>query len=504
MTTDTNNQPNILFLMADQMAAPFVGAYGGPALTPNIDRLAANGVLFRSAYSNSPLCAPSRFSMMSGRLGSRIGAYDNASEFASAVPTFAHHLRRAGYQTSLVGKMHFVGADQLHGYEERLTTDIYPADFGWTPNWRDPEGRFDWWYHNLDSVVTAGIADATNQFDYDDDVGYQTIRKLRDLARTADDRPWMMTASFTHPHDPYVTRRTFWDRYDHGQIALPAVGPAVGAADDPHSGRLRRLMRVDTTNLTDEQVRVARHAYYANCSYVDDWVGHILDTLGYHAMADNTVVVFAADHGDMLGERGLWYKMNFFEHAARVPLIVYAPNHFAPSEVTAHVSLIDLAPTLIDLAGADFAPSLDGSTLLPLMGGALDPGRTVVGEYLAEGAVAPIFMIRRGDRKFIWSAPDGSQLFDLAMDPHEVTNMASDPLHAPEAAAFQAEVERTWDVAKIHADVLESQSNRHVVDQALRRGRYSAWDFQPSTDAAARYVRNHLDLNEVERDRRSR
>ena len=182
-------QPNILLIMADQLAAPFLALHGGPAVTPNIDRLAREGVTFTSAYSNSPLCAPARFAMMSGQRNSRIGAYDNASEFASSIPTFAHHLRGAGYQTSLIGKMHFVGADQLHGFEERLTTDIYPADFGWTPNWDDADGRFDWWFHNMDSVVHAGIADASNQLDYDDDVAHHAVRKLRDLARTADRRP---------------------------------------------------------------------------------------------------------------------------------------------------------------------------------------------------------------------------------------------------------------------------------------------------------------------------
>ena len=145
--------------MVDQLADQWLDV----AITPAIDRLAAEGVRFISAYSNSPLCAPARFSMMSGQLNSKIGAYDNASEFPSSVPTFAHHLRAAGYQTSLIGKMHFVGPDQLHGYEERLTTDIYPADFGWTPDWSDPDGRFDRWFHNMDSVTSAGVAEASNR-----------------------------------------------------------------------------------------------------------------------------------------------------------------------------------------------------------------------------------------------------------------------------------------------------------------------------------------------------
>jgi choline-sulfatase len=133
-----SDRPNILILMADQLAARALPAYGNRvAKTPNIDALAKSGVVFDSFYCNSPLCAPSRFSFLSGRHVSAIGAYDNAAEFPSQIPTFAHYLRDAGYQTVLSGKMHFCGADQLHGFEERLTTDIYPADFGWTPDWTD-------------------------------------------------------------------------------------------------------------------------------------------------------------------------------------------------------------------------------------------------------------------------------------------------------------------------------------------------------------------------------
>lgn len=246
------DQPNILLIMADQLSAPFLSFHGGPAKTPNIDRLAASGVNFTSTYSNSPLCAPARFAMMSGQLNSKIGAYDNASEFPSSIPTFAHHLRAAGYQTSLVGKMHFVGPDQLHGFEERLTTDIYPADFGWTPNWGDPDGRFDWWFHNMDSVVQAGVVDVSNQLDYDDDVAHRAVRQLRDLARTADPRPWMMTASFTHPHDPYVARQQFWDLYTDDEIPMPTVSDLPDAQVDPHSRRLRNVIGADTAQLSDD------------------------------------------------------------------------------------------------------------------------------------------------------------------------------------------------------------------------------------------------------------
>ena len=151
--------PNIVLIMADQLAPQFTGAYGHPLVkTPHIDALAARGMRYDAAYCNSPLCAPSRFSFMSGQLISRIAAYDNASEFPASIPTFAHYLRLMGYRTCLSGKMHFVGPDQLHGFEERLTTDVYPADFGWVPNWHGPDERIDLWYHNMLAVKQAGVA----------------------------------------------------------------------------------------------------------------------------------------------------------------------------------------------------------------------------------------------------------------------------------------------------------------------------------------------------------
>ncbi len=487
-----SDSPNILLVMVDQLADQWLDI----AKTPAIDQLTNEGVRFSAAYSNSPLCAPARFAMMSGQLNSKIGAYDNASEFPSMIPTFAHHLRGAGYQTSLIGKMHFVGADQLHGFEERLTTDIYPADFGWTPNWSDPDGRFDWWFHNMDSVTGAGIAEASNQLDYDDDVGFRAVRKLRDLARSDDGRPWFMTVSFTHPHDPYVARQEFWDLYDNDEIPAPTV--AEVAHPDPHSARLAHVISADKTPVTAEHVRNARHAYLANTSYVDRFIGQIMDTLRRHRMDDNTVVLFAADHGDMLGERGLWYKMSFFEASARIPLVLWGPDRFTAGRVGTATSLLDVAPTLLDLAGVAIPEEMDGDSLLTLLGDD-QPGRTVRGEYLGEGAIAPIFMIRRGDAKYVWSEPDPAQLFNLADDPLEQNNLAET---SPDGAAFAAEVRSLWDAPAIHADVVASQRFRTIVDAALRQGRYVSWDFQPHVDAGNQYMRNHLDLNEVEAGRR--
>lgn len=240
---------------------------------------------------------------MSGALPRRTRVYDNAAEFASDIPTYAHHLRRAGYYTALSGKMHFVGPDQMHGFEDRLTTDIYPADFGWTPDYRKPGERIDWWYHNLGSVTGAGVAEITNQLEYDDDVCFQAVQKIYDLSRGLDPRPWCLTASFTHPHDPFVARRKYWDLYnDAPELEPPEAIPYPEM--DPHSKRLMDACDWRSLEVTPAHIRRARQGYFANISYVDAKIGEIFEAL--EATRQEAIVIFVSDHGEMLGRKGLW------------------------------------------------------------------------------------------------------------------------------------------------------------------------------------------------------
>ena len=493
------NQPNILILMADQLTAGALPAYGNRvAKTPHIDALAAAGVVFDSFYCNSPLCAPSRFSFMAGRLPAQIGAYDNAAEFGAQVPTFAHHLRAAGYQTALSGKMHFCGPDQLHGFEERLTTDIYPADFGWTPDWERFEHRPSW-YHDMNSVAQAGPCTRTNQVDFDDEVVYAARQKLFDLARSRDRRPFCLVVSMTHPHDPYVVPQAYWDRYEGVDIDMPKVSITPEQLD-PHSRRIRHVIGLELQPVTQDQVRAARRAYYGAVSYVDDQIGALRAALRDSGFERDTIVLVLADHGDMLGERGLWYKMNFFEPACRIPLIVHAPGRFSARRVPGSASLLDLLPTLCDFAGVDPAATgvpFDGASLLPALRG--EPGRDeVIGEYLGEAAIAPMVMIRRGRYKFVHTPVDPDQLYDLAADPLELNNLAAEPAQQERVAEFRREVARRWDLPALHQAVLASQRRRHLVYRALRTGRFAPWDFQPLRDASRAYIRNDQDLPDLE------
>src|SRR6204780_5428287 len=334
----TAKAPNILIVMADQMAPAFLPAYGHEIVkTPNIDALARVGVVFDSAYCASPLCAPSRASFMSGLLPSRTRVYDNAAEFAADIPTFAHALRLCGYRTILSGKMHFCGPDQLHGFEQRLTTDIYPADFNWTPDWDRPHHR-PTWYHNMSSVTQAGLCVRPNQLDFDDETAFMAERAIFDLARSRDQRPFLLVASFSHPHDPFAVQQRYWDLYRDEDIDMPAPGHAL----DAHSRRLRHVCAVNAEPVTEAQVRAARRAYYGAIGHVDDLPGRLMQTLHSGALAEDTIVILTSDHGEMLGERGLWYKMSFLEGACRVPLVLANPGRLEPRRVAASVSLVDL------------------------------------------------------------------------------------------------------------------------------------------------------------------
>jgi choline-sulfatase len=480
---------NLLLVIADQLAARSLPAYGNTVVkAPYLERLADEGVVFESAYCSSPLCAPSRASFITGRLPSRIGAYDNGAELPAAVPTIAHRLRAVGYRTALAGKMHFIGPDQLHGFEERLTPDIYPAGMHWIPDWEAPLSEHKPWYHDMSSVFEAGISEASLQMEYDEQVASKSVRAIGDLA--AGDRPFLLVASFSHPHDPWEVPAAYWDIYKDASIDAPSVPAIADDALDPHSRRIREMCGGLGIEVPVEVVRRARRGHYAAISYVDRQVGLLLEAVDQAGLKDETVVIFAADHGEMLGERGLWYKMNFFEPSATVPLIVSAPGTFRPRRISSSVSLLDLVPTLAELATVNVArEELDGASLVPLLDGDGARNDAVVGEYLAEGAVAPVVMIRRGSLKFIASPGDPDQLYDVGADPDELTNLAGTELHAREAAAFREEVAARWDLEALREEVVASQQRRQLIANAVSVGAEPDWDYRTADDTGERYVR---------------
>jgi choline-sulfatase len=429
--------PNILLIQADQLTAFALAAYGNAVCrTPRLDRLAEAGVVFEQAYCNVPLCAPSRFSMMTGLLA----------------------------------------PDQLHGFETRLTSDIYPADFQWTADWSRERHKD---VSDARVVTRAGPCRHSVQIAYDDLVTFQARRWLEDQTRDPE-RPFLLTVSFTHPHDPFVCQAPYWQLYEDVAIDPPRAAPIPEQVRDPHSRRLLAQSGLLGLSFTEEQVLTARRGYYGAISYLDARIGEVLDTLERCGFAGETVEVFTSDHGEMLGERGMWLKKCFFEPALKVPLIFHAPARFGARRVANTVSLLDLLPTLCGLAGGAPAPvePLDGLDLCPVLAGGTLAERPLKAEILSEGTTAPAVMLRGGRHKYVACPSDPPQLYDLKADPLEMENLAGRPETADIESRLAAEVAKTWDLEALGAAVRQSQRRRLLVQRAHAEGRAPAWDFE--------------------------
>jgi len=471
-------QPNILFIQVDQLTAFALGAYGDQvSQTPALNRLAEKGVVFENAYCNFPLCAPSRFSMASGQLCSAIGAYDNAAEFPAEIPTYAHYLRQAGYRTCLSGKMHFIGPDQYHGFEQRLTADLYPADFSWVPNW-DNEGKRD--TNDARAVSISGVCERSIQIDFDEEVTQKAIEFLHHREANGDHRPLFLQVSYTHPHEPYLCRQEFWDLYAEHPVLPPRTAALTEQQHDPHAVRLLHDFGMLGVVFEQEAVQRARRAYYGSVSYIDSLIARLLRALDETGLSQTTAIVFTSDHGDMLGERGLWFKKHFYEHAMRVPLFLYAP-WIKPVRINQLVSLVDLLPTFNGIAAGrpwtNTDQTLAGMDLTSMLGGNVSPSeRTVYAEYLAEATPAPMFMIRRGKYKFMMSSADGNSLFDLDVDPCEQSNLAESTQYQEIVQDFTQEAENKWHESALTEKIVRSQRRRALIRGATQKGTEVRWN----------------------------
>ena len=492
------NHPNILFIQVDQLFADALKAYGNSfSKTPNLDTLSENGVVFERTYCNFPLCAPSRFSMATGQLCSKIGAYDNAAEMPASIPTYAHYLRDMGYYTVLSGKMHFIGPDQHHGFERRLTPDLYPADFAWVPSWGN-EGKRD--TNDARGVTISGVAERTVQMEFDEEVTHQAIRHLYDIAQNDDDRPFFMQISWTHPHEPFLCKPEYWDLFEGVEIPPPTVGPLSEDQHDAHSARVLKDFGMLDHDFKPEEIARARRAYYGSISYIDAMIGEVLSTLKSCGLDRNTAIVFTSDHGELLGERGMWFKKHFYEASLKVPLFLYAP-WIEPKRVSTLTSLVDLLPTFCGLAsGANWQSEiedLDGTDLTGFLDSNAPHDRQVFAEYLAEATPAPIFMIREGRFKFITSTADPDFLFDVEADPNEVDNLADRLEFAAEVARFREIAADKWDNEALTKDIIQSQKRRKLVKSAQANGQETVrWNHDEAPGEKVNWYRGKGSYND--------
>jgi choline-sulfatase len=485
-----NEHPNILLIMADQLVPFLTGAYGHPVVqTPHLDRLAAEGIRFDAAYTPYPLCAPARAAMLTGRYASRFGCFDNAALFPADQPTLAHYLTNAGYDTVLSGKMHFIGPDQLHGFRQRLTTDIFPANIAWVPDPDEEEQG-----GHAQNYVPPRVGTRTwNKFlAYDEETHFRALEYIRARNYLKPSNPFFLTVSFHHPHDPFQLTQELWDLYEGQPIDIPEFPADLDKTYSELDRWLNTVHGVHEVDLRNpENLRALRRAYYGLVTYIDRKVGELLAALEEADLYENTAILFTSDHGDMLGERGMVQKRCFYEWSARVPLIIRLPGgEGAGRKVRTPVSLLDLLPTLLDLAGVPNSQRLpvEGESLGPLLGGKEDPERAVFSEYHVEKVKSPSFMLRRGKYKYVYIHGYDRQLFDLDADPGEWRNLAGREAVKGLTAELEASILARFDPEGLAAAGRESVQRRLVVKEALRRNDIH-WDYLPTFEQAGKYVR---------------
>jgi len=485
--------PNILLIMADQLVPFLTGAYGHPVVqTPHLDQLARRGVRFDAAYTPYPLCAPARAALLTGRYASTFGCYDNAALLPADVPTLAHYLTNVGYETVLSGKMHFIGPDQLHGFRHRLTTDVYPAGVNWVPS-RQPDGTFVGGGHaRLYVPPNVGVRPWTKFLSYDEETHFRALEYLRERGRTTPSEPFLLVASYHHPHDPFHVTQDLWDLYAGAEIAIPTYPEHLEASYSAMDRWLNAAHETKEVNLGDpDSLRQLRRAYYGLVTYIDRKVGELLAALEQTGQRDNTIVIFTSDHGDMLGEKRMVQKRCFYEWSARIPLVMSFPDgRYGGQQVAAPVSLLDLLPTLLDLAGVPPAARVPvhGTSLVGLLRGSDTAERAVLAEYHVEKVNAPCFMARRGRYKYIYVHGHASQLFDLEADPGEWHNLAAQAALREVEETLRALILAQFDAERIERDGAASVRRREVIKAAMERNG-THWDYAPVVDASRQYVR---------------
>jgi choline-sulfatase len=449
-------RPNIVLIMSDEHAPQTLGCMGaGFARTPHIDRLAARGVVFENAYCNFALCVPSRASFMTGLLPFRIGAYDNGAPFSSRLATWAHMLARHGYRTVLDGRMHFIGPDSLHGFQEHVHEADYPIH-GFRRGEEDPDRTAYRQWSEVRLIKSEG--------EYP--VAALEVRRrdeaLRFLDEEADKEPFCLTVGFTYPHYPHVCTEAAYALYEGVRLPAPVQRSALHPRNVHWSDNVWGFNRFE-----GQKVDGARRAYLAMVSMLDEWVGAIVDALEKKGLNENTVIIYTSDHGEMWGEHNLWGKNFFYEESARVPLIISAPSMGLGQgkRIATPVSLLDLYPTLRDIAAAEsWDVPLDGRSLWQASGGNGELADVpIICEYYASDTRGPERMVRLQNYKLNYYHRQGTELFDLEKDPRELHDLSDDGGCESIKNHLLQIVMDGWDPDEVDAKVLKDQAMRALI-----------------------------------------
>ena len=424
---------NIVFLFSDEHTGTVIGNSGHPVIrTPHLDRLAEQCYTYDNAYCNSPICTPSRLSMLTGRYPHQIEAWDLGAILDQRHKTWGDYLTKAGYETVLCGRTHFNGTDRLLGFSDRLLDDLPRwCNTSGKPPRRTPDER----RGSNSHVAECGPGDHEHTR-YDREVTDLAVDFLHKKAASPTETPFLLYCGFMHPHFPLIAPPEFFSWYDPNTLELPDTWNEPLESQHPVIQHHRLAWRNDIPP-PETTVRCALASYYALVSSLDAQVGRVLEAVDTSPLRENTIVIYTSDHGEMAGHHGIWQKQCFYEPAVKVPLMLRLPSG-ETGRVKQNVSLVDILPTLLEVAGLEKPSDLPGNSLLEIAQHQRDKTtRSVFSEYHHMGMLNAGFMLKRGDYKLCHYVGSQPQLFNVDTDPLENGDLAS----KPEYTAIRSELE---------------------------------------------------------------
>ncbi|WP_165452493.1 sulfatase-like hydrolase/transferase [Paenibacillus thalictri] len=491
------NKPNIILIVSDQHRGDFMGHRGNRTVnTPNLDRLAAGGVSFIQHYCNSPLCVPSRMSMLAGRHPHHTGVFGNEDCLASDMPTFAHSLALGGYQTVLCGRMHFVGADQRHGFHRRLVGDITPSYTG------GPKTDYGHLAGTSDSdMISITLAGQGNNpvMRYDEAVTSACEQFLEQSGDRTDGKPFLLTVGLYGPHNPYTCSP---EEYARALAAMEQYNNIIPQQPNLHPWIESARQKAGLGAMTKEQLKMARAHYIGLVNHLDGYIGRIVKAA--ESLRRDTLLIYISDHGDMAGDHGLFWKRSFYEGAAKVPMIWYpvvqqngnllgSPGR----SVDVPTSLVDLAPTLAAVTHSPELPHPDGHDLSVLL---REPGgsdsddmpswkdRAVYSELVIPGRT-PARMIRTENYKLVYyHGYSALQLFDLDKDPHEVNDVSESSDYAGVKQRLLSRLTEHWDGEELLRRRDRKRPDHEYMKkwgQTVGMGKLDLWDYERHMSGSA-------------------
>jgi choline-sulfatase len=462
---------NLLFICSDQHSRKVFGAYGnGVVKTPHLDALAARGTLFRNAYTTTPICVPARASLATGRFAHTLDSWDNATPYIGPeAPSWGHRLTESGHRVTTIGKLHYRAPEDPTGFpDQRLPMHVIKGG-------GDPYGLLRDAMPPLPSMKQQVLKAAPGESEYtryDRAVCAEAVRYLHEDAPAyakETDKPWAAFVSFVHPHFPLIVPAQYYSLYPPDSLPMPVSWRTEDWPHHPAIDWKRWVQALDVDPIDEGAIRRALAAYYGMVTFLDAQIGQVLAALKESGQEEHTRIIYTSDHGDMMGEHGLWFKSVMYEASVGVPMVVAGPDVPAGKVSGTNVSLVDCFPSVLEAVGAspsEHDADLPGTSLFKLAQNDEDAERAVFSEYHAIYSSSGTFMVRVGRHKYVKYADSTGhkhyppQLFDIETDPDELHDLGIDPAYAGVRAACESALQEICDPLEVDRRARASQDRR--------------------------------------------